>query len=315
MFGAGVPDVVPTDRDERVRAQRETMKAFEAVPAGRPTRTSPVCRVGCSVRRDRHEPSTCTSTAAAMMLGSPLMNDVANADLSSRFDLAVVSVDYRLAPEHPHPAGSDDCLAVRALAGRARRAELGSPRILIGGESAGGYYAALTVLRMRDELDAIDRIIGANLVFGAYDLSGTPSVRGCAPSDVPDILDDGLFAFVNECFVPGLTVEECMDPSISPLYADLHGLPPALFTVGSADHLLDDSLYMAARWAAYGNESELAVYPDCIHAFTRSPPSCRSGPTSASMRSSSACSADHDGRRARRRRHDRPLPGACRRGA
>ena len=46
---------------------------------------------------------------------------------------------------------------------------------------------------------------------------------------------------------------------------------PALFTVGSADHLLDDSLFMAARWEAYGNESELAVYPDCIHAFTAFP--------------------------------------------
>ena len=50
----------------------------------------------------------------AMILGSPLMNDVANADLAERFGLAVVSVDYRLAPEHPFPAGSDDCLAVAA---------------------------------------------------------------------------------------------------------------------------------------------------------------------------------------------------------
>jgi acetyl esterase/lipase len=60
-------------------------------------------------------------------------------------------------------------------------------------------------------------------------------------------------------------------PSISPLYADLHDLPPALFTVGSADHLLDDSLFMAARWAAWGNRSELAVYPDCPHGFVGFP--------------------------------------------
>jgi acetyl esterase/lipase len=51
----------------------------------------------------------------------------------------------------------------------------------------------------------------------------------------------------------------------------LTGLPPALFTVGHADHLLDDSLFMAARWKAWGNEVELAVYPDCIHGFLRFP--------------------------------------------
>jgi acetyl esterase/lipase len=150
-------------------------------------------------------------------------------------------------------------------------AEFGTPRILIGGESAGGYYAALTTLRIRDELDAIDRVIGANLVFGVYDLSGAPAFRGARPSDVPDILEDGLGEFVNACFVPGLTPDDCKVPSISPLYAELHDLPPALFTVGSADHLLDDSLFMAARWEVFGNDTELAVYPDCIHAFNAFP--------------------------------------------
>ena len=206
-----------------------------------------------------------------MILGSPLMNDVANADLASRFDVAVVSVDYRLAPEHPHPAGSDDCLAVARWLVEHGESEFGSSRIVIAGESAGGYYAALTLLRIRDELDAADRVVGANLVFGVYDLSGTPSIRGARPSDTPDILTEDVGAFVNECFLPGRSVEDCKAPSISPLYADLHDLPPALFTVGSADHLLDDSLFMAARWEAYGNESELAVYPDCIHAFTAFP--------------------------------------------
>ena len=124
---------------------------------------------------------------------------------------------------------------------------------------------------MADELDAVDRVIGANLVFGVYDHSGTPSMRGVRPSDVPDILNADPSRFINQCFLPGLSPEECRAPSISPLYADLHGLPPALFTVGSADHLLDDSLFMAARWEAYGNESELAVYPDCIHGFPAFP--------------------------------------------
>src|SRR6478735_1113027 len=272
MFGAAASkEAVSTDRDERMRGQREMMKSFEAVsPAGVDRDISGVpCRV---FRPERPARAVYLHFhGGAMILGSPLMNDVANADLSSRFDLAVVSVDYRLAPEHPHPAGSDDCLAVARWIMEHGEAEFGTPRVLIGGESAGGYYAALTTLRIRDELDAIDRVIGVNLVFGVYDLSGAPAFRGARPSDVPDILEDGLGEFVNACFVPGLTPDDCKVPSISPLYAELHDLPPALFTVGSADHLLDDSLFMAARWEVFGNDTELAVYPDCIHAFNAFP--------------------------------------------
>jgi acetyl esterase len=57
------------------------------------------------------------------------------------------------------------------------------------------------------------------------------------------------------------------DPDISPLYADLKGLPPALFSVGTSDALLDDSLFMYARYIAAGNRAELAIYPGGAHAF------------------------------------------------
>jgi acetyl esterase len=138
---------------------------------------------------------------------------------------------------------------------------------VIGGESAGGYFSALTLLRVRDELDAIDRIAAANLVFGTYDLSGTPSNRGRRPTELPDTLEDGT-EMVRHGYLRGASCEDARDPSVSPLFADLHSLPPALFTVGSADHLLDDSLFMSARWQAYGNEAELAIYPDAAHGFT-----------------------------------------------
>ena len=271
MYGAAAPAAVPTDRDERVRAQRDAMKPFEIVSPEGSDRD--IAGVPCRIFRPER-PARAVYLhfhGGAMILGSPLMNDVANADLASRFDVAVVSVDYRLAPEHPHPSGSDDCLAVARWLVEHGDAEFGSSRILIAGESAGGYYAALTLLRIRDELDAVDRVVGANLVFGVYDLSGTPSIRGARPSDAPDILTEDVGMFVNECFLPGRSLEDCKLPAVSPLYADLHDLPPALFTVGTGDHLLDDSLFMAARWEAYGNESELAVYPDCIHAFSAFP--------------------------------------------
>ena len=90
--------------------------------------------------------------------------------------LCAVSVEYRLAPEHPYPAGPDDCedAALWLLDGGA--AELGVPqRFAVGGESAGGHLSAVTLLRLRDRHGITDAFAAANLVFGAFDLTGTPS--------------------------------------------------------------------------------------------------------------------------------------------
>ncbi len=195
--------------------------------------------------------------------GSPEMTDLLHEMLSKQLDLAFVSVDYRLAPEHPYPAGPDDCEAAALWVLEHAERELGSDRLLIGGESAGAHLAACTLLRLRDRHDAVDRFAAANLVFGIYDLGGTPSQRGMA--ERPDLLTAEQIEYFAELFTPGRSVEERRDPDISPLYADLHGLPPALFTVGADDHLVDDTLFMAARWALAGNQAELLVYPETPH--------------------------------------------------
>jgi acetyl esterase/lipase len=194
--------------------------------------------------------------------GSPEMTDLFHEILSKELNLAFVSVDYRLAPEHPYPAGPDDCEAAALWLLEHAEREFGSARLLIGGESAGAHLAACTLLRLRDR-DAVDRFSGANLVFGIYDLSGTPSQRGVP--ERPDLLTAEQIEYFAELFTPGRSVEVRRDPDISPLYADLHGLPPALFTVGADDHLVDDTLFMAARWALAGNEAELLVYPESPH--------------------------------------------------
>ena len=71
--------------------------------------------------------------------------------------------------------------------------------------------------------------------------------------------------FPLDLYLPGMSEEHRRDPDISPLYADLGGMPAALFSVGTNDHLLDDTLFMASRWEAAGNPSELLVYPDTPH--------------------------------------------------
>jgi len=195
--------------------------------------------------------------------GSPEMTDLLHEMLSKELNLAFVSVDYRLAPEHPYPAGPDDCEAAALWVLEHAERELGSARLLIGGESAGAHLAACTLLRLRDRHDAADRFAAANLVFGIYDLSGTPSQR--ATTERPDLLTAEQIEYFAELFTPGRSIQERRDPDISPLYADLHGLPPALLSVGADDHLVDDTLFMAARWELAGNQAELLVYPEGPH--------------------------------------------------
>jgi acetyl esterase/lipase len=78
-------------------------------------------------------------------------------------------------------------------------------------------------------------------------------------------------AWFYDLFLPGTSLDERRSPSISPLYADLSGMPPALFSVGALDPLLDDTLFMAARWESAGSAAELLVYPESVHGFNAFP--------------------------------------------
>jgi len=199
------------------------------------------------------------------ILGSPEMNDLSNQHLADDFDLAVVSVDYRLAPESPYPAAPDDCQAAAEWLLENGPTEFGADRMFIGGESAGGHLALVTALRVRDRLRAADRLLGLNLVFGWYDVNGTPSQRDNGGHK--DVLDPDNLRFMVDCFTPGLSEEERRSPDISPLFADLAGLPASLISVGSYDHLRDDSLFLSPLLTAANVDVELQVYPDSPHGF------------------------------------------------
>jgi acetyl esterase/lipase len=267
MFGASAPEVMSTDRDERVRAQRDMMKAFEAVsPAGV---DRDIAGVPCRVFRPER-PARAVYLhfhGGAMIAGSAALMDIPNQELARELGVAVVSVDYRKAPEYPWPAGPDDGFAVAEWLLANAQQEFGCSSMLIGGESAGGYMTATTALRVRDELHAIDRVKGLNLTYGVYDWGRSPSQRGSRPSDGFDVLADDETIFVADCFLPGMTDEQRRAPGVSPAYADLRGLPPCFVSVGTCDHLLDDSLVFAARAAAAEVEVELFVAPDLPHAF------------------------------------------------
>jgi len=199
-------------------------------------------------------------------LGSESHHDLALDSLARETGLHVVSVGYRLAPEDSYPAGPDDCEAAALWLVEHARTELGCERLAIGGESAGAHLAVATLLRLRDRHGGMP-FSAANLCYGCYDLTLTPSVRRWGERNL--ILSTPIIHWFLDHFVPdpGLRVH----PDVSPLFADLSGLPPALFTVGTVDPLVDDSLFMASRWEVAGSRAELAVYPGGIHAFNAFP--------------------------------------------
>lgn len=195
-------------------------------------------------------------------LGSARENDGLNHRFVERTGFAVVSVDYRLAPEHPWPAAPDDCEAAALWLAREGASRFGTTRFAIGGESAGGNLAVSTLLRLRDR-HGLAPFRCANLTAGCYDLALTPSARQWG--DEPLVLNtNDINVFVGHYLREG---GDLALPDISPLHADLKGLPPALFSIGTRDALLDDTLFLAPRWLAAGNPAELAVYPGGCHVF------------------------------------------------
>lgn len=201
------------------------------------------------------------------VFGSASMSDSANQRLAMKSRVAVASVEYRLAPGHPHPAAVEDCVSAATWLIRHSEQEFASRRLLIGGESVGASLAVLTLLELRKR-DLARHFCGMNLIAGNYDFSGTPSQR---QSDSSYFLSPQRLTEMREAAFPNMSLEELRNPEISSLYADLSGLPPALFTVGSHDAVRDDSLFMHERWRACGSKSELALYPGGRHLLLTEP--------------------------------------------
>ncbi|EJK62262.1 hypothetical protein THAOC_17130, partial [Thalassiosira oceanica] len=168
------------------------------------------------------------------------------------------------------------------------------PRFVASGESAGAHLLMLAMLRRRDRARAgeeteesaassssrfpaersepfDERWKCLNLVYGVFDLSGTPSVVTDGDSSVPLSGNDLLFMYdmytsrMNERLEPDVVALTARDPSLSPMYADLSRLPSSLLTVGTADALVDDTLYMATRLKSFGVDVDLAVYEGGEH--------------------------------------------------
>lgn len=202
------------------------------------------------------------------VIGNAAMDDDQNAALIEACDVAVVSVDYRLATRAPLADIMADCLAAaRWLLGGGMPECDGLP-VFVLGESAGGHLAAATLLQLQAWPALLARVKGAILYYGVYDLAGTPSVHSAGPDTL--VLHGPGMAAGLRLLTPGLTDDARRVAPLSPLFGDLAGMPPALMFAGTLDPLRDDTIAMAARWRAAA-PCEMHLLPECPHGFIRFP--------------------------------------------
>lgn len=172
--------------------------------------------------------------------------------------MRVLAADYRLAPEHPFPAQLDD--ARRAYLWLIEEQGIHPDHIVLGGESAGAGLTLSTLVSLRDE--RLPLPAGAALISGWFDLdSRSTSMQFNRHYDF--VTRIGVRAMAKR-FAPASAHDH---PLVSPVHAEMNGLPPLLIQVGAAETLLDDSLRVAERARSAGVDVQLEVWPDMIHAW------------------------------------------------
>jgi acetyl esterase/lipase len=170
--------------------------------------------------------------------------------------ISVYTPDYRLAPEHPHPAALDDAVA----AYRWLR-EQGVRRIALAGDSAGGGLVLATAIALRDAGDPMPAALA--LISPWTDLATQGETMKTHAARDPSQSPDGLAKWARN-YTNGLPLEH---PLCSPLYADLRGLPPTLVHVGSEEIVLSDSLRLRDRAIAAGVDIQVREFEGLWHDF------------------------------------------------
>ena len=194
----------------------------------------------------------------AYQIGSPAALRHMIALISDAAQARVLSVGYRLAPEHPFPAALEDALmAYRFLL----RDGADPAAVAIAGDSAGGGLALAMLVALRDAGDPLPAAATAISPWTDLALTGE-SLRTRADIDVM-IKAAGM----PETAATYLAGADPRHPYASPLYADLRGLPPILIHVGDAEVLLDDSTRFAAKARADGVDVTLEVWAEMPHVW------------------------------------------------
>lgn len=231
------------------RGVRETREVIAGVDVNRYSRQTPLTASAASgVVLHVH--------GGAYVGGSATFGRV-HSEITARAGIEVVSVDYRLAPEHPYPAAVDDSLAVY------RELSASQPVVVVG-ESAGGGLALALVQRIRDEglpmpLAVVAMMPWADLTqsSSSYDLNRGRDVL------TREGLTRGAVAYAGDL--------DLTDPGISPLFGSFDGFPPTLVLVGTHDSLLEDARAVFRMLSEAGVQTELVEIAGGTHSFAQMP--------------------------------------------
>ena len=200
------------------------------------------------------------------VLGNVVDYDPICTFIASEVGCVVVSVDYRMAPEHRAPVAAHDCVDATTwvgVHGDVLRAD--TSRMAVAGDSAGGNLAAVVAHVLRDHGDS--RLRHQALVYPATDLTmSSPSVREHANAAI--LTKRSMDAFRDHYLAPG---HDRRDPLVSPLFGRLDGLPPALIQTADLDPIRDDGIRYADALRAAGVPVRLTNYLKVPHGFVSMP--------------------------------------------
>jgi acetyl esterase/lipase len=169
-----------------------------------------------------------------------------------------LAVAYRLAPEHPYPAAHEDAMkAWRFVRGQG----VDASHIAIGGDSAGGNLTITLVNRLRAAGEEQPACAWLASPWTDLTMSGASLATKHA---VDPLIHEAYLEELASAYAPAI---DRTDPLISPLFSDLHGFPPTLIQVGSAETLLDDSVRLASAAGAADVNVTLEIWPHMIHAW------------------------------------------------
>ncbi len=209
------------------------------------------------------EPSPCLIYfhGGGFVIGSIASHDGLCRRLANYSGLRVISVAYRLAPEHKFPQPLEDCVAsVRWIAAHAASLGIDPSRLLVGGDSAGANLALVTAMVLRDE--GGPALNGAVLIYGTY--------VGHLESSSAKAFGEGYFLTTEDMkwfakhYLNGR--EDLKNPKVYPILGDLAGLPPLMVAAAEFDPLLDDSKRLVERLRSIGAPHDSVIWPGVTHA-------------------------------------------------
>lgn len=188
---------------------------------------------------------------ALVFMGGPFVEAMA-CQTAAKTGLETISVDYRMPPDHPYPAGLDDCCTVY----RKLIEDIGPSNLTVVSASAGGNLAAAMLLRMRDE----GRAMPSSLVLISPEIDLTES--GDSFKTLAGVAGMGSLMPINELYAAGHPLDH---PHVSPLFGNLHGFPPTLLQSGTRDLFLSNTVRMHRALLDAGCSAELHIWDAMPH--------------------------------------------------